>query len=193
MKLSASFYKGRDVVLIARKLIGKVLVTFIEGQYTSGIITETEAYNGIYDKASHAYGDRRTMRTEVMYGGGGLAYVYLCYGIHSLFNVVTNVEGVPNAVLVRGVCPLDGTEIMEARRKRKTGKGFSDGPGTAAKALGIHYSQSGADLRGGMIWIEDRKIRVAEKDILVTPRIGVDYAAEDALFPYRFLWTKPCK
>lgn len=193
MKLTASFYKGKDVVKIARRLIGKVLVTFIEGQYTSGIITETEAYNGITDKASHAFGDRRTMRTEVMYGQGGLAYVYLCYGIHSLFNVVTNVEGVPHAVLIRGVCPLDGIGIMETRRKRKTGKGFSDGPGTAAKALGIHYSQSGADLAGDTIWIEDRKIAVAEKDIMVTPRIGVAYAAEDAQLPYRFLWTKPCK
>src|SRR5690606_19477666 len=103
MKLDRLYYQQSDVVAISRNLIGKVICTNINDEYTSGIITETEAYAGVGDKASHAYGDRRTNRTETMYMQGGYAYVYLCYGIHHLFNIVTNVEGVPNAVLLRGI------------------------------------------------------------------------------------------
>src|SRR6187401_2200797 len=108
MKLDDSFYVREDVVQISRELLGKVLVTRMGNKITSGIITETEAYNGIIDKASHAYNNRRTKRTEIMYHVGGTAYIYLCYGIHSLFNVVTNEKDIPDAVLVRSIIPDRG-------------------------------------------------------------------------------------
>lgn len=190
MKLPPEFYVRSNVVKIARELLGKVLVTNFDGLYTSGIISETEAYNGIPDRASHAFGGRRTSRTEIMFREGGVAYVYLCYGIHSLFNVVTGLRDHPHAVLVRGIIPLEGKEIMEKRRKRPAGtKGFSSGPGTVSQALGIHYSHTGESLRGKKIWMEDRGFRVKKEDYAITPRIGVDYAGEDALLPYRFVLT----
>ncbi len=116
--LGNDFYQRPDVLGIARELIGKVLVANINGERTTGIITETEAYAGITDRASHAWNDRRTPRTEIMYGAGGHAYVYLCYGIHSLFNVVTNTIGIPHAVLIRAICPIEGLETMLMRAKR---------------------------------------------------------------------------
>src|SRR5258708_4472900 len=94
MKLKKAYYLQPNVVKLAKDLIGKVLVSKIDNILTSGIITETEAYNGIIDKASHAFGGRRTDRTEVMYSQGGISYVYLCYGIHNLFNIVTNVKDI---------------------------------------------------------------------------------------------------
>jgi DNA-3-methyladenine glycosylase len=148
------------------------------------VITETEAYAGAGDKASHASGGRRTARNEPMYGQGGVAYVYLCYGIHHLFNVVTNREGTPHAVLVRAVHPLEGIDVMVQRRGRV--RFSTGGPGTLSQALGIHTSQSGTDLLGTRIWIEDRGIVVPQKEVIVGPRVGVDYAGEDALLPYRF-------
>ncbi len=191
MLLKESFYIRKDVIKIARDLIGKVLVTNFENQLTSGIILETEAYNGFIDKASHAYNNRRTSRTEIMFRKGGTAYVYLCYGIHSLFNVVTNNENIPHAVLVRAIQPLDGISIMEKRRKlSSTRKNFSAGPGTVSSSLGIHYSKSGLSLLADKIWIEDRNIKIKPSEIKITPRIGVDYAGEDALLPYRFLIDK---
>jgi DNA-3-methyladenine glycosylase len=183
MKLRRSFYLDDDVVAIARDLLGKVLVTRLDGRRTTGIITETEAYAGIHDRASHAWNGRRTARTEVMYAKGGTAYVYLCYGIHHLFNVVTNVEGVPHAVLVRAVHPLEGIDIM---RERRQGRLVTNGPGTVSSALGIRTTHTGTDLLGDTIWIEDHGIAVPRKHIIVGPRIGVDYAGSDALLPYRF-------
>lgn len=189
-KLPLKYYLQDDVVALARDLIGKELVTCFDGLHTSGIISETEAYNGIVDKASHAYNNRRTARTEIMFGKGGVAYVYLCYGIHSLFNVVTNVEGTPHAILIRGVIPKQGVDVMLKRRdKKKLDKTLSSGPGTVAMALGIHYSNSGLSLSGNQVWIE-KGIKIPDNDIEITPRIGVDYAKEDALLPYRFLWKK---
>lgn len=186
-KLKKEFYLRHDVIMIARELLGKLLVTRINNKLTSGIITETEAYNGIIDKASHAYGNRRTKRTEVMYHQGGVAYVYLCYGIHSLFNVVTNEENIPHAVLIRGIMPAEGKGYMKQRIGTK--KDFAkiiSGPGNVSKVLGIHYSVSGLSLLGNNIWIEDAE-QVADKNVMTTPRIGVDYAGDDALLPYRFL------
>lgn len=191
MKLLRSFYERSDVVALARELLGKELVTCFDGVLTSGIITETEAYAGVTDKASHAFGGRRTPRTEIMYARGGTAYVYLCYGMHSLFNVVTNVKDIPHAILIRGMQPVKGLDIMLDRTgKSKISGSFSDGPGKVAKALGIHYSCSGLDMTDGAIWIEDRKIKIMAEDIVSGPRIGVDYAGEDALLPYRFIWNK---
>lgn len=187
MKLVTEFYLRNDVVAISRELLGKVLCTNINGVRTEAIITETEAYAGIADKASHAYGDRRTKRTEPMYGPGGTAYVYLCYGIHHLFNVVTNDEGVPHAVLVRAGKPVEGLdEILLRRNRTKVDKTLMGGPGTVSQALGIKTDMTGTSLRGRRIWIEDRGMTVLDKDISVGPRVGVDYAQEDAARPYRF-------
>lgn len=188
MKLGLDFYDRGDVVQIARELLGKELVTNIDGELTSGIITETEAYAGVIDKASHAYGGRNTNRTSIMFGPGGVAYVYLCYGIHHLFNVVTHSEGVPHAVLVRNIQPLKGLDIQLLRRgKQKVDKTFSTGPGTMSQALGNKTLHTGLSLLGDTIWMEDIGIKIPKKDIKVTPRIGVDYAGEDAKLPYRFV------
>lgn len=187
MRLTADFYTQSDVVSIARSLLGKVLMTRIDHFTCSGIITETEAYNGITDKASHAYGGRRTARTEIMYAKGGTAYVYLIYGIHSLFNVVTNEAGVPHAVLIRAIRPLDGIQAMERRRNMKCHHPkFTSGPGSLSAALGIHYSHTGLSLLGNTIWLEDQGYKTDDQQIITGPRIGVDYAGEDALLPYRF-------
>ena len=183
-QLPRSFYARPDVVAVSRELIGKVLVTRIGGKLTSGIITETEAYMGAVDRASHAYGGKVTPRTKIMYGEPGRAYVYLCYGIHHLFNVVTNKPGVAHAVLVRAVHPLEGLDVMLKRRKVK--KLTTGGPGTLTQALGILTSHTGTDLLGDLITIEDRGIVAPPKSIVTGPRIGVDYAGEDALLPYRF-------
>lgn len=187
-KLTSDFYLREDVLQIARDLIGKELITNIHGTITSGIITETEAYAGVVDRASHAYGGRRTNRTETMYAVGGISYVYLCYGIHHLFNVVTNVKEVPHAVLIRNIQPLKGLEtILERRRKKKVDKTLSTGPGTMSEALGIKTLHNGFDLTGDTIWIEDAGIAIANETVKITPRIGVDYAGEDAKLPYRFV------
>jgi DNA-3-methyladenine glycosylase len=194
MILKRSFYTRQDVVLIARELLGKVLVSRFKGITTSGIIYETEAYNGVTDSASHAFGGRRTPRTEIMYRDGGTAYVYLCYGVHSLFNVVTNKTGIPHAVLVRAVEPLEGIEDMLKRAgKSKLTTNIGDGPGKVASLLGIHYSHTGHDLAAlpgidstDRIWLEDRGIVIESDSIETGPRIGVEYAGRDAGLPYRF-------
>jgi DNA-3-methyladenine glycosylase len=180
-----------DVVALARNLLGKRLVTVFEGQRTSGIICETEAYAGEIDRASHAYGGRRTERTEIMYARGGTAYVYLCYGMHSLFNVVSNQQGIPHAILIRAIQPEEGIELMLKRRGMKhLNPQLANGPGKLAKALGIHYSHSGLDLCGDEIFIEETALKIGKKEITASPRIGVDYAGEDALLPYRFCYMR---
>ncbi|HCA09671.1 MAG TPA: DNA-3-methyladenine glycosylase [Chryseobacterium sp.] len=187
MKLPLSYYLNQDVLFLAKDLLGKVLFTEINGDITAGIIVETEAYFGVVDKASHAYGGRRTERTETLYSQGGISYVYLCYGIHHLFNVVTSVDGEPHAVLVRAIEPLVGQEIMELRRNMPAEKAaISSGPGSAAKALGIDRSFNKKDLTENEIWVEDHGIRYTSEDIIAGPRIGVAYAQEDALLPWRF-------
>ena len=194
MILPYSFYSRDDVVLIARELLGKVLVSRMNGIITSAVIYETEAYNGVIDKASHAFGGRRTPRTEIMYRDGGTAYIYLCYGMHSLFNVVTNQEGIPHAVLVRAVKPLENLNVQLGRAgKPKYLKNTGDGPGKVCKLLGIHFSHTGSSLLGkpsksaeDRIWIEDRGINVDHGSIWSGPRIGVEYAGKDATLPYRF-------
>lgn len=187
MKLPLSYYLNQDVIFLAKDLLGKVLFTEINGDLTAGIIVETEAYSGVIDKASHAYGGRRTGRTETLYTRGGVSYVYLCYGIHHLFNIVSSVEGEPHAVLVRAVEPLTGVETMELRRNMPASKtAISSGPGSAAKALGIDRSFNKKDLTGNEIWIEDHGIKYSPDEIVSGPRIGVAYAREDALLPWRF-------
>ena len=188
MKLTKDFYIRTDVVRIAHELIGKVLITQMDGIYTSGIILETEAYNGVFDKACHAYNGRRTARNEVMYSEGGNAYIYLCYGIHHLFNVVTNNSGLPDAVLIRAIYPLDGLRDILIRRNRKLiDKTVAGGPGTVSQALGLHTGLSGKTLYKTPYWIEDRKIKIDSAAIKITKRIGVESAGKDALLPYRFV------
>lgn len=188
MKLTRAFYLNTDVVEVARSLLGKYLYTNMNACITAGVITETEAYNGREDKACHAYGGRLTERTRVMFQQGGTAYVYLCYGIHSLFNVVTNTENNPQAVLIRGVYPVLGLEtILKRVKKDRLSGSLTDGPGKLSKALGIHYTHSGLNLLGDQIWIEDKNLIIQDDDVLITSRIGVDYAEEDAALPYRFM------
>jgi DNA-3-methyladenine glycosylase len=181
-KLPPDFYQRSDVVQVARELIGKVLFSCIDETVTAGIIVETEAYNGTEDRACHAYRGRKTPRTEVMFEPGGVAYVYLCYGIHSLLNVVTGPKGMPQAVLIRAIKPLEGIEAMTERRKGKMP--LAAGPGTVAQALGITTKHSGISLLGNKLWIEDHGL--VFDSIQAGPRIGVDYAGDDALLPYRF-------
>jgi DNA-3-methyladenine glycosylase len=187
MKLPASYYLTNDVVAIAKDLIGKEIFTNINGEITSGVIIETEAYAGIHDKASHAYGSRRTKRTEVMYKPGGIAYVYLCYGIHSLFNIVCGEQDLPNAVLIRGLKAAHGSEFIRKRMaKSKFNNGMIHGPGLVTKALGIKVSHNGTELQGNTIWLEKSDFNFDASRISVTPRIGIEYASDDALLPYRF-------
>ena len=186
-KLPKSFYRRDDVVRIARDLLGKRLMTKMRGSVTGGIITEAEAYAGVKDRASHAYGGRRTKRTETMYRAGGITYIYLCYGIHSLLNVVTNVEGEPDAVLIRAIAPAIGLPMMlRRRRKKKASPALAAGPGTLAEALGINTQHDTEDLCGSRIWLEDCGIAVQARDVVAGPRVGVDYAGPDAKRPWRF-------
>lgn len=187
-KLGIDFYQRTDVIKIAKELLGKILVTKWNGIETSGRIVEVEAYNGILDKASHAAGGRRTNRNEVMYGCGGVSYVYLCYGIHHLFNIVTNQPETPHAILIRALEPLKGIDVMlERTGKKKLDHTLTRGPGNVSKALGISFKlHSGISLLSKELFIADDGFAFNKKFIISTPRIGVDYAGEDAKLPYRF-------
>lgn len=174
-------------MFLAEDMLGRVLVTKIGNKLTAGIITETEAYDGIEDKACHAYGGKRTPRTEVMYSQGGISYVYLCYGMHHLFNIVTGKKDVPQAVLIRAIQPLKGIdEILKRRNATQLSANLCVGPGKITKALGITTQHNAFDLTQGKIWLEDDNIQLKKSQILKGPRIGVDYAGEDAKLPYRF-------
>jgi DNA-3-methyladenine glycosylase len=187
-KLDHSFYDRKNVVLIAKELLGKILVTQIDGIRTSGRIVETEAYNGVVDRASHAFGGRRTNRSEHIYGGPGTVYVYFVYGLHYLFNVVTNKKDTPHAILIRALEPLEGVDYM----LKRVGKPIADytltkGPGNLARALGISKMHTGGSLFSEEIFIEDDGLRYKKDQIVITHRIGVDYAGTDAQLPYRFI------
>jgi DNA-3-methyladenine glycosylase len=199
--LKKDFYLGEDVLALSRAFLGKRLVTFFNGQLSSGKIVETEAYRGPDDKACHAHMNRYTERTKIMFEEGGKAYIYLCYGIHHLFNIVTAKEGMPHAILVRAVEPVENTSLMQLRRGiDKLKPQLTAGPGVLSKALGIQKAFSGTDLtrEDSPIWIEDRGERVGERAIFASPRVGVDYAEECAAWPWRFRvkdsrWTSPAK
>lgn len=200
-RLPASFYTRTDVVQISKDLLGKVLVTNIDSEITSGIIVETEAYKAPEDKASHAYNNRLTERTKVMFEEGGIAYVYLCYGIHHMFNVVTGKKGMAHAILIRAIEPLDNIPLMLSRRNRpKANRQLTGGPGVLGKALGITTQYTGTSLisSDSFIWLEDRGISSTEEEIIASPRVGIDYAAECADWNWRFrvkgsAWTSPAK
>ena len=186
-KLPVSFYARKDVVLIARELIGKVIITNFEGKVTSARIVETEAYTGVMDKASHAFGSRRTPRNEHMYSSPGTAYVYICYGLHQMLNIVTNDKGVPDAILIRAVEPIAGIETMLKRTGKKIpDKTLTRGPGNVGKALGIFKYHSGNYLLGDEIYLIDDGVRIPRENLGVSARIGVESAGADALLPYRF-------
>ncbi len=187
-RLQKSYFLGHDVLAIARDLLGKYLFTMKDGQLAGGIISEVEAYKGKDDRASHAYGGRRTRRNEMMYHEGGVVYMYLCYGMHHMLNFVTNEEDVPDAVLIRGIIPTHGEELMLRRTgKSRMSRDIGSGPGKVSKLLDLTVADNGFPLTGDTIWIEDRGLLISDDQIEITPRIGVDYAGEDALLPYRFL------
>jgi DNA-3-methyladenine glycosylase len=187
LKLPPSFYLGSDVVAVSKALLGKYLFTSINSEVTGGFIVETEAYNGVVDRASHAYGNRRTKRTEVMFGEGGVAYIYLCYGIHEMLNIVTSTDGHAQAILVRAIEPTAGIDIMLARKNMEVLKpNITAGPGSVAKALGINRRLNGISLQSDELWIEDKGLSFTDDQIAAVPRIGVAYAGQDALLPYRF-------
>ena len=194
MKLPASYYQQNDVVHIAKDLIGKVIVSMVDDKRTAGIITETEAYRGVDDKACHAHLGRFTDRTKIMYENGGVAYVYLCYGIHNLFNIITNTDQQADAVLIRAAEPIDGIEhMLERRGKEKFDKTLTSGPGNFSKAFGLDRSHYGEDLTGDLVWITSTPLSdlgsdkiISNEDIVTSKRIGIDYAEEDADLPWRF-------
>ena len=198
-KLTTVFFRRSDVVRISRDLLGQYLFTRIGGQgLTGGRIVETEAYAGATDRASHAYGNRRTRRTAVMYEAGGVAYVYLCYGLHALFNIITSVEGIPHAVLIRALEPTHGIPVMlRRRRKTRLDRALTAGPGALAQALGITVRHSGQSLQGNEIWLE-KGGAIRPEQVVATTRVGVDYAGADAKLPWRFrvrssAWTSLAK
>ncbi len=185
-KLNRDFYLRGDVVTIARELIGKYVFTHFGGQLTGGRIVETEAYNGRTDRASHAF-EKRTQRTEIMYKEGGVAYIYLCYGIHHMLNIVTNEEGLADAILIRAVEPTVGVDTMMERRGGDSGYRLTAGPGSVGRALGVHKSLTGTSLvHGDDIWLAENESVHEQLVIEVDRRVGVDYAGQDALLPWRF-------
>lgn len=187
MKLPLSFYQRSDVVTISRELLGKYLFSCIDGEVSGGYIVETEAYNGVIDRASHAFGNRLTPRTKIMYEHGGVAYVYLCYGIHEMFNVVTSTAGEPHAILIRAIHPTEGIDVMLRRRKMAALKRtITSGPGSVAQAMAISRQINTISLLSDTLWIEDRGLIIPDDQVAAVPRIGVAYAKEDALLPYRF-------
>jgi DNA-3-methyladenine glycosylase len=186
-KLPLDYFRENNTLWLAADLLGKILFSrSTDGITTSGWITETEAYLGITDKASHAYGNRFTPRTSTMFLSGGVAYVYLCYGIHFLFNIVTERENIPNAVLIRGIYAQKGKDVMRTRTGKTRYDLHFDGPGKLTKAMGIDLSHNNSDLTGNRLWLENGGISITPDLIINGPRIGVDYAGGDAQLPYRF-------
>jgi len=188
-KLPREFYTRPNVLEVARDLLGKKLVVpGRNGQRVSGIIVETEAYRGPEDRASHAWNGRRTQRTETMYGAGGTAYVYFVYGMYNQFNVVTNAQDIPHAVLVRALEPSEGLAIMRRRRRGRSEYELTSGPGRLCLAMGIDRKLDKADLLGDRVWLEDG-MAISPGQIARGPRIGIDYAEKWIDKPWRF-WLK---
>lgn len=187
MKLPKHFYLRPDVAEIARDLVGKSLFTNTNGRVTGGMIVEAEAYCGATDRACHAYKNKCTDRTKVMFDAGGIAYVYLCYGIHCLFNIVTNSEGHADAILIRAVEPTHGLDVIRMRTNSDNRSvNLTSGPGKLTKALGIDLMHNGADLTQDQIWIEDSGITFSSDHIVSTTRIGVEYSGIDAFLSWRY-------
>jgi len=194
-----SYYQTDETLLLSRNLLGKYIFTNIDNQITGGMIVETEAYCAPDDKASHAHKLKRTPRNEVMYHIGGSVYVYLCYGLYSLLNIVTNQINTPHAILIRAIEPIVGVETMVKRRgKTRVERSLTAGPGVLSIALGVSKELNGLLLTGPQIWLEDREKKIPDDLILASPRVGIDYAQEYAELPWRFRiknnpFTSPAK
>jgi len=185
-KLPRSFYNRSDVLKIAKDLLGKTLCTKINRQICKAKITEVEAYCGRTDEGCHAYPNKRTKRTEIMYGDGGYAYIYLCYGIHTMFNVVTNVKGLANCILVRAIEPIEGIDLMQKRRGlKKATHQIGRGPGCVGQAMGIQLNMYGTDLLSNTIWIE-KATNLNQKEIGISARIGMNFEGPDKDLRWRF-------
>jgi len=197
--LPIDFYLNKNVIDIGQNLLGKYLFTKINGVLTGGMITETESYKGIEDKACHAYMGKKTIRNEAMFEKGGIAYVYICYGMHNLLNVVTNEKDEPDAVLIRSIEPTVGIDTMLKRRnKSEIKRALTAGPGALSKALGITKQLNKKSFDSKIIWIEDRDVRISKEDIICSKRVGIDYAQEyrDKLWRFRIKnskWTSVAK
>lgn len=188
-KLPREFYIRTNVLAVARELLGKLLVVPApDGTRVSGVIVETEAYRGPLDRASHAYGGRRTKRTETMYCLGGTVYIFLVYGMYNQFNVVTNVEGVPHAVLIRALQPAEGIELMRRRRDGQPDHNLTNGPGKLCIGMGIDRKLDREDLLENRVWLEPGQ-KISSRKIASGSRIGIDYAEEWVDKPWRF-WIK---
>ena len=187
-KLPEEFYLSKNTANIARELLGKLLVIQSEGQRVSGMIVEVEAYLGVHDRAAHSFGGRRTNRNKIMYSGGGRVYVFFVYGMYYQLNFVTGPEDHPHAILIRGIEPIEGVEIMRKRRGEMKDTNLTSGPGKLAIALDVNRELNGEELTGDRIWLEQYR-RFPKKEIEIGKRIGIDYAGEDAELPLRF-WVK---
>lgn len=188
-RLPASYYTSSDVIFLAKDLLGKLLCTFIDGLYCSGKIVETEAYRAPDDRACHAYNNRKTPRTEVMFKKGGVAYIYVCYGMHHLMNVVTGPKETAHAILIRALEPVEGIDTMAERRQLDPNDvRLTKGPGALSVAMGLRSPLTGTSLYAAdtPIWIEDRKIKLSDSDICISKRIGVEGAGEAAHLPWRY-------
>ena len=189
MKIGREFYRREDTLQVSRDLLGKLLVVpTATGERVSGMIVETEAYLGEIDRAAHSFGGRRTPRNEITYAGGGHVYVFFIYGMYYQLNFVTGQEGVPHVVLIRGIEPVEGVEIMRSRRGKMPDKNLTSGPGKLCIAFGIDRSLNGEDLLGDSIWLEEHG-EVGVNEVSAGKRIGIDYAQEYAEKPWRF-WIK---
>ena len=186
-KLDLDFYLRDDVVQISKELLGKFIFTKSNGIVTGGMIVETEAYLGMHDKASHAYKNKKTKRTITMYKNGGIAYIYLYYGIHHLFNIVTNTEKYPHSILIRAIEPTKGIDKIIKRRQTKSNKyNLTNGPAKLSQALNININDNECCLVKSKIWLEDRRISISNSNIIETKRIGLEYVKEDSKKPWRF-------
>lgn len=190
-KLTRAFY-DRDTLEVARDLLGCHLIHRVAGEELVVRITETEAYIGAVDKACHAYGGRRTARTETLYARPGTAYVYLIYGMYHCLNFVTEGEGTAAAVLLRGVEAVEGADRMARNRFGRDlsqltayqRKNFLNGPGKVCKAMAITRTHNGLDLTGETLFLCGGGLPAGE--IHAGKRIGIDYAEEAVDFPWRF-------
>jgi DNA-3-methyladenine glycosylase len=186
MPIKKDFY-CRDSLIVARDLLGKLLVHESPEGVTAGKIVETEAYKGPEDKAAHSFGNKRTPRTETMYGPKGHSYIYLIYGLYYCINVTSGAfEGKPEATLIRALEPVKGIDLMIKRRKQ-TGQlvNISSGPGRLCIAMGLTKIHNGLDMSQPPLYITEGQ-SVDLQDITQAPRIGVDYAAEHKDLPWRF-------
>ncbi|MFN7705210.1 MAG: DNA-3-methyladenine glycosylase [Chryseotalea sp.] len=184
MLLNSAFFERTHVTQIAKELLGCTLFTKIDNQVTGGIIVETEAYS-YKERGCHAYNMKRTARTQVMFGKPGTLYVYHCYGMYSLVNIVTNKEEVPEAVLIRAIEPTEGLNIMQTRCAKIKANKLTAGPGKLTRALGITRKLNGIELPSDLIWIEKEE-KIPKAAVVSTTRIGIDYAGDDAQLPWRF-------